>query len=305
MHSRLNILLLCILAGAASASAQDVENALNQFKGKVLVLRHPSQGQSQQYDSDGRVLNGAAEGPWTVYGGILIDSMTLQPDQLRIEGERILFLFSKQQQQFTLLELKTLKHRGNPPIPPSVHLAINLAKALDSAEQARTLMKSVFVMNTSDLLDSLPEFWRGCLRDRLAYDPTAPVEAEFSWQARAAQGHKPEQVAGSVAADHADDDNIQTTFHVGPGVNPPAARFTPPPEYSQIAQYVRLQGTVVVSGVVAKDGTIHRIRLVRPLGLGLDEAAEAMVRTWRFSPATHNGQPVAVEMNLESDFRLD
>jgi TonB family protein len=38
--------------------------------------------------------------------------------------------------------------------------------------------------------------------------------------------------------------------------------------------------------------------------MGLDEKAIEAVSTWRFQPATHNGQPVAVEVNVEVSFRL-
>jgi Gram-negative bacterial TonB protein C-terminal len=34
--------------------------------------------------------------------------------------------------------------------------------------------------------------------------------------------------------------------------------------------------------------------VVHPLGMGLDENAVATVSTWRFAPATKDGQPVAV-----------
>jgi TonB family protein len=50
---------------------------------------------------------------------------------------------------------------------------------------------------------------------------------------------------------------------------------------------------------LGKDGVVHHVRVVRPLGLGLDEAAQSTVKTWRFLPATKDGQPVAVEMNVE------
>ena len=56
--------------------------------------------------------------------------------------------------------------------------------------------------------------------------------------------------------------------------------------------------------IVGNDGTVHHIRLVRPLGLGLDESARSMIQTWRFQPATRDGQPVAVEMNVEVAFNL-
>jgi protein TonB len=88
-------------------------------------------------------------------------------------------------------------------------------------------------------------------------------------------------------------------------VKAPEARFTPAPAYSEIAQYEKYQGIVVVNIVVASDGRVHNIRLLRPLGMGLDEIARATVQTWRFRPATHNNkEPVAVEMNIEVAFDL-
>src|SRR5215467_12711015 len=78
------LLLLGILAAAIHASGQGVDDALNQFKGKVLLLRHPLQSNSQQYASDGKVLSSAPEGAWTLYSGVLIDKLKLRPDLLQI-----------------------------------------------------------------------------------------------------------------------------------------------------------------------------------------------------------------------------
>jgi protein TonB len=38
--------------------------------------------------------------------------------------------------------------------------------------------------------------------------------------------------------------------------------------------------------------------------MGLDEKALDAVRTWRFLPATLDGQPVAAQIAVEVDFRL-
>jgi len=38
--------------------------------------------------------------------------------------------------------------------------------------------------------------------------------------------------------------------------------------------------------------------------MGLDEKAIEAVRTWQFEPARKNGQPVAVQINVEVSFRL-
>jgi protein TonB len=56
--------------------------------------------------------------------------------------------------------------------------------------------------------------------------------------------------------------------------------------------------------IVASDGRVHNVRLVRPLGMGLDEIARDTVQTWRFRPATHDKESVAVEMNIEAAFDL-
>ena len=54
--------------------------------------------------------------------------------------------------------------------------------------------------------------------------------------------------------------------------------------------------------VVGPEGLPHNIRVQRSLGMGLDEKAIAAVS--RFQPATLNGQPVAVEVNVQVSFRL-
>ena len=51
-------------------------------------------------------------------------------------------------------------------------------------------------------------------------------------------------------------------------------------------------------------GNVTDCRVVRPLGLGLDEKAMETVRTWKFKPALRNGTPVPVRVMVEVSFRL-
>jgi TonB family protein len=88
------------------------------------------------------------------------------------------------------------------------------------------------------------------------------------------------------------------------GVKYPQSVYTPEPEFSEKARRAKYQGTVILNIVVDKEGNVSRIKLVRPLGMGLDENAMEGLKTWRFKPATRNGQPVAVEMNIEVAFNL-
>ena len=56
--------------------------------------------------------------------------------------------------------------------------------------------------------------------------------------------------------------------------------------------------------IVGADGRPRDMRVARSLGMGLDEKALEAVRTWRFEPARKDGQPVAVQINVEVIFRL-
>jgi TonB family protein len=93
-------------------------------------------------------------------------------------------------------------------------------------------------------------------------------------------------------------------FRVGGGVSAPKEIYAPEPEYSEEARKVKHMGIVVLQLVVGSDGLPRDIRVVRTLGLGLDEKAIEAVRKWRFEPAKKDGKPVAALVSVEVDFHL-
>jgi len=93
-------------------------------------------------------------------------------------------------------------------------------------------------------------------------------------------------------------------YHVGGGVSAPRAVWDPEPEYSEEARKAKYQGVVMLQIIVGADGRPKDVRVARSLGFGLDERAIEAVRQWRFEPATKDGQPVAVLVNVEVNFRL-
>jgi TonB family protein len=88
------------------------------------------------------------------------------------------------------------------------------------------------------------------------------------------------------------------------GVTAPRPIYNPAPNYSEDARKSKLQGIVQLSLVVDAHGSPTHIQVIRSLGMGLDENAVEMVRTWKFKPGTRNGVPVPVRMVLEVTFRL-
>jgi TonB family protein len=88
------------------------------------------------------------------------------------------------------------------------------------------------------------------------------------------------------------------------GIRPPRAIYQPDPEYPEEVRKARYQGVSVLSLIVDVDGKPRDIKIVMPLGKGLDEKAIEAVKTWRFEPATKDGVPVATEIRIEVQFRL-
>jgi len=78
-------------------------------------------------------------------------------------------------------------------------------------------------------------------------------------------------------------------FRVGGGVSAPKELYAPEPEYSEEARKAKYQGVVVLYVEVGPDGRTHNIKIVRSLGLGLDEKAMQAVSDWKFEPAMKDG----------------
>lgn len=75
------------------------------------------------------------------------------------------------------------------------------------------------------------------------------------------------------------------------------------PTYPPLARQARIQGSVVLQAVIAKDGTIQNLRLVSGHPM-LAPAAIDAVKQWRYKPYFLNGEPVEVETQITVNFTL-
>jgi len=93
-------------------------------------------------------------------------------------------------------------------------------------------------------------------------------------------------------------------YRVGGAVMAPRPLETPDPEYTEQARTAKLQGVCVLGLIVGPDGKTRDIRVVRSLGMGLDEKAIDAVRHWTFRPATKDGVNVPVQITVQVSFKL-
>jgi TonB family protein len=143
------------------------------------------------------------------------------------------------------------------------------------------------------------------MRDGSPIESQTTVTLEYDLRKRAS---RPENPPPGVPT--APSEDLLTEFatgklcRVGGAVKAPKSIYTPDPEYSEAARQAKFQGTDILGLVVGPDGLPRDVWIVRGLGEGLDEKSIETVEKWRFEPATKDGEPVAVPLNIEISFRL-
>lgn len=88
------------------------------------------------------------------------------------------------------------------------------------------------------------------------------------------------------------------------GIVAPKGIFTPDPEYTDDARRKKINGYVVLSVVVGTDGKVREATVTKSLDKGLDNQSLKTVKEWKFQPATKDGQPVPVRIDVEMTFRV-
>ena len=92
--------------------------------------------------------------------------------------------------------------------------------------------------------------------------------------------------------------------HIGGGVSAPQLIYQVEPEFSEEARKAKVAGNVLVTLIVDATGHPQRVRVLRGIGMGLDEKAIEAVKQYRFKPAMEGNKPVPVEVNIDVNFQI-
>lgn len=101
------------------------------------------------------------------------------------------------------------------------------------------------------------------------------------------------------------DASAKSEIYIGRDVTSKARLLSKPePVYTERARLEQIAGTVVLRCVFGADGKVKHILVVQALPNGLTERAVAAAKQIRFVPATRDGKPVSMWMQLEYNFNL-
>lgn len=195
----------------------------------------------------------------------------LSPDQVRVYGPLLITSIKTESGSVQLEGVRVCSAADLNPDKrtllqsgKAVKVKILLEHPLNSDDEAQAILDRVFFLDLKQSQYSLPEYRRA---------------------------------EENLGADH-------KIYNVGNGVQAPRPVLMPNPSLTAEARKAKYQGTVVLGVVIDASGRATRIKLVRSLGMGLDDNAMDKVVTWLFRPALRNGQAVAVQVNIEVSYNL-
>lgn len=260
-------LFLGTTVGAPSAQLKDVEHHLkSSYKGKILTLRSFYSGDELLYNSEGKLLTHDEIGSWTLYSQVEVTDIKLRRDKLEIMANRVFVRFGKD-----MKDLRRLRSKEK------VRIELRTEQSEVTEEAMRRAMVKAFLSESDRLADIVPSYWNRYVSGERS--PPSPEDLK---------GEANEQV-----------------YRVKQGeISAPRCVACPDPKYIQAARQAKLEGTVVLAALLNKEGRIQSIHIVKPIGLGLDDAAVETVRQWQLEPARRSGEPVFAIITVEVTFRL-
>jgi TonB family protein len=291
---------LFMIAGYSQTLKFD-QSLRDEYQGKTFILRGFYSGDSLLYDSSGALVGKEFSGDWTADGFVLVDDIRATDTRLEIKGRRHLIISIANTFRFKPAEQPTSDKKGMMPVP--LKITVDFGKDFRSAEQAEAVMSKIFLTKQDNLAELLPDYWTCAIYGLSGRNENCGFSKEVL-EVPGADASKTNYIAPAASRGASVFPPKGTMTRVGNGVSPPRAVYQPEPEFSDRARQAKFQGVVTLGLVVDRDGIPQNIRVLSPLGAGLDEQAVHAVATWRFKPAEKDGEPVAVEIAVEVDFHL-
>jgi TonB family protein len=273
--------------GQQAAAGLTEQEIAARLVGKPLYLRGFWIKDDLRFNAAGQIETPSEQAPFTE-SGIDVQSVTLTQGLLLIKGQRMALEFLSDD-RVQRIDIRSKEYPGK----------ITIAIDGDTSDYSEAL-HAIFTDDLAGLTPTLPSYWQ----------PYA--KAHFAKVAYAREKH--EELKKISELDLAAPRPIPSRDDVFIGkakANAPHGDMIGPrviksvdPSFSNVARALKYSGSVEVYLIVEKDGSISHLTVVRPAGLGLDEAAVASVERYRFAPATKAGKPVAVNLYIDVAFQL-
>ncbi len=254
--------LYLLLPANPAAPGKPIDRAATEAKlrtlmvGRVAIFQHFYKGNDLHFDSTGTLIGGSHTGSWTAYGGVEIDSVKLGSHSLVLAGRRNVRRWEGD--ELTNYTLDT---------PVRVELDFEPNESVASLVSA---LEKVFLFRAQRLSDIVPGFWKDFLTTERGRSAAWRKEQSLLMKdvkAVAQNITPPRLLSGAGGIDIA----------VAPFQDADANTFT-------------------ASFIVGRDGAVKDVQIIKPVGVGVDDAFAEKIARWKFAPAMSGSRPVEVLM---------
>jgi len=262
----------------------------DKYQGRTLLIRNFYEGNHLRYDSGGMPTGSTTPGSWTADGFVQVNNIRVSAKGLTLRGSRLLAGASDMEGFYFIEDDKS----------PTFEINVRLDSGDITLEQANAALSRVFLTAADHIEELVPDYWKPCFRG-------TRHACHFSPKLLAVPGVSPPAATSDGSASEASAAGVDPSIvKIQPGKSaiPPKVINQYNPQFSEAARRAKVQGTVVLGLVVDASGNPTKIRILGPLGCGLDEQAVRTVESWRFRPAEKDGKPVAAEIAIKIDFHL-
>lgn len=153
-----------------------------------------------------------------------------------------------------------------------IRLDVRLGPAAMNGARAQQLWNALFIPAGPELTAAVPDYWRPFLESPANSKPAPPP---------------------------------RKSPPLKPGMIAPRAVHAPDPKYNDLARELRISGSIILRVTIEPNGSVDHIRIVQPMGLGMDEAVVDTLRRWRCRPGTKNGVPAPWQVGIVFNFHLE
>jgi TonB family protein len=289
---------------AATAETDLLRHLNEQYKGKTFILRGFYAGGHLTYDPAGQAINPAFADDWTVAGVVQVEELRVSGHYLSIEARRLHLGWP----DGVFQELHDYDANGKPDKDEGKNrsLIIEADLGLVTVDAADRVLSQMFLSSRDNFADLVPDYWRACIQAAsIGKGSKSYSDCHFSQEFFVIPGVVPSSGQSTEPARTIDGEaqpGRGPVFRAGFRITLPKPLNHPQAGFSEEARRAKYGGTSLLSLVVDKMGAVRDVRILKPLGMKLDQEAVDTALKYTFNPATKDGQPVAVQIALEVDF---
>ncbi len=282
------LLLVTAFASWGQQSSRDLERTLRQLVQKdFLVLQHPYRGDHLQFAPDGQATGSPEEGTWPGDSTLRVTGVNVKGLNATIKGDRMIFYYGVKG------DLRAARSNRR------ITIELSFPAEIRNEAAVAAVLDRIFYRDTKHM-PAMPPAPSELGSDE--YEIRDTPHGVWMRKKGASEWQLGKDISDVIPVAELEGGR-KVFLYTKPLTIPKIVRQVEP-DFPESERKKAKQGLCVLDLIIDSAGMPRSIRVRKSEGVLFDDAALRAVTQWQFEPATLNGQPVAVLISIEVNFRL-